>query len=218
MTPLGVPVTPDAPTARRWVLEELADPAYSRGESLLDRFVSWVLEQLAGMQGVGLPPRAALLVVVAVAVAVVLLALWVAGPVRGRLARRRVAREVLAGDDRRSAAALRAAADAAARAGDHSTAVAERFRAVVRGLEERGLLDERPGRTAHEAAQIAGRTLPDVADALARGGDRFDDVVYGERRASAEDDAAMRALDDAVRAARPARTDAVAAAAPGGGS
>lgn len=215
MTPLGVPVTPDAPTARRWVLEELADPAYSSGETLLDRFLAWVLDQLDGLQGVGLPPAAGLLVVVAVVVAVVLVALWVAGPVRGRMTRRRSTSAVLAGDDRRSAAELRAAADAASRAGDHSTAVAERFRAVVRGLEERGLLDERPGRTAHEAAGLAGRALPDVADGLARGGDLFDDVVYGERRASAADDARVRELDDAVRAARPARTD-LAAAAPGG--
>ncbi|WP_309135713.1 DUF4129 domain-containing protein [Cellulomonas sp.] len=204
MTASGVPVTPDAPTARRWLVEELADPVYSRDESLLDRFLAWVVEQLDGLQGVGLPPRAGLLVVVAVAVAVVLVALWVAGPVRGRVTARRRAHAVLAGDDRRSAADLRQAADAAAAAGDHSTAVAERFRAVVRDLEERGLLDERPGRTAHEAASLAGRALPDVAEDLRRGGDLFDEVVYGERRAGAGDDERMRALDDAVRAASPA--------------
>lgn len=202
MTPLGVPVEPDAATARRWVLEELADPAYSRDESLLDRFIAWVTEQLQGLEGVGLPPLGALAVVVGVAVVVVLLALWVAGPVRGRVATRRRARAVLAADDRRSADDVRAAADAAAAAGDWSTAVAERFRAVVRGLEERGVLDERPGRTAHEAAGLAARALPGVAAELAHGGDRFDDVVYGERAATADDDRRMRALDDAVRAAR----------------
>jgi len=74
---------------------------------------------------------------------------------------------------------------------------------VVRDLEERGLLDERPGRTAHEAARLAGAALPSVAELLARGGDLFDDVVYGDRDATADDDATMRALDAAVRAARP---------------
>ncbi|TGY76209.1 DUF4129 domain-containing protein, partial [Cellulomonas shaoxiangyii] len=202
MRPLEVPVRPDAPTARRWVLEELADPAYSREESLLDRFLAWVAEQLEGLQGVGLPPAGALAVVVGVAVVVVLLALWIAGPVRGGLTTRRRARAVLAADDRRSADDLRAAADAAAAAGDWPTAVAERFRAVVRSLEERGVLDERPGRTAHEAAGLAARRLPGAADVLARGGDRFDDVVYGHRSATPDDDRLMRDLDDAVRAAR----------------
>lgn len=216
MTLPAVPVGPDAPTARRWVLEELADPAYSRDESLLDRFVGWVTEQLGGLQGVGLPPLGALAVVVGVAVVVVLLALWIAGPVRGRVTTRRRAQAVLAADDRRSADDLRAAADAAAAAGDWPTAVADRFRAVVRGLEERGVLDERPGRTAHEAAGLAGRALPAVADALARGGDRFDDVVYGHRTATPDDDARLRALDDAVRSARVG--GAPVGAAPGAGA
>ncbi|MFC8191152.1 DUF4129 domain-containing protein [Cellulomonas sp. NPDC057328] len=211
-----VPVRPDAPTARRWVLEELADPAYSRQESLLDRFLGWVGEQLANMQVVGMPPLGALALVVGVAVVVVAIALWVAGPVRGRVATRRRAQAVLAADDRRTADDLRAAADAAATAGDWAAAVAERFRAVVRALEERGVLDERPGRTAHEAAGLAARALPAVAGDLALGGDRFDDVVYGHRGATPEDDRRMRDVDAAVRAARVGRVPAaVGAGGPG---
>ncbi|UUI70482.1 DUF4129 domain-containing protein [Cellulomonas xiejunii] len=198
----GVPVEPDAAEARRWLREELLDPAYHRPESLLQRVLAWLVEQLDSMPSLGMSNRTALLVVVGVVLLVVLVALRIAGPVRATARRRRVG--VLHADDRRTAAELRDAADAAARAGTWSLAVADRYRAVVRDLEERGLLDERPGRTAHEAARVAAVALPQHADLLRDGGDLFDDVVYGERTATADDDAAVRALDDAVRAARPA--------------
>jgi hypothetical protein len=109
---------------------------------------------------------------------------------------------VLGHDDRRTAAQLRSAADAAAAGGDYSLAVAERFRAIVRDLEERAVLDERPGRTALEVSAEAGRVLLTAARALADGAELFDDVVYGQRPATAADDAAMRAADQQVRAAR----------------
>jgi hypothetical protein len=103
----------------------------------------------------------------------------------------------------RSAAEHRAAADAAAAQGDWAEAVRERLRAVVRDLEERGLLDVRPGRTADEAAVLGGQVLPDVAADLRTAARVFDDVWYGGRTATADSDAQLRAVDDAVRAARP---------------
>ncbi|SFK06750.1 DUF4129 domain-containing protein [Cellulomonas sp. KH9] len=202
----GVPVEPDAAEARRWVRGELLDPAYHRQETLLERVLRWFAELLDGLPDVGMSGRTVLLVAVGVVLVVVVVALVVAGPVRAGARRRRTA--VLSADDRRTAAQLRDAADAAAQAGDWSTAVADRYRAVVRDLEERGLLDDRPGRTAHEAARLAGAALPPHAGALARGGDLFDAVVYGDRPAAAPDDAAMRELDAAVRAARPVAVDA----------
>lgn len=204
------PVLPDAPTARRWAVEELADPAYHRQESLLLRLVRWILEQFDGLPALGVDPRVAALVVVGVLALGVLVALWVAGPVRR--SRRVGARSVLAHDDRRGAAQLRAAADAAAATGDWSLAVAERFRAVVRDLEERAVLDERPGRTALEVAAEAGTVLPSVAADLRAAADAFDDVVYGQREAGAEHDAMLRAVDQRVRAAR--RTAPAAVVAP----
>ena len=195
------PVTPDASTARQWAVDELADPAYHRSENLLVRLFRWLAEQFQGLPALGMPPAVAALLVVGVLAVVVLVALWVAGPVRRA---RRVARErtVLGRDDRRTAAQLRSAADAAAGAGEWSLAVAERFRAVVRDLEERAVLDERPGRTALEVSADGGRMLPSAARALADGAELFDDVVYGQRAAAADDDAAMRGVDQQVRAAR----------------
>ncbi|CAL8972229.1 MAG: hypothetical protein BGO38_13085 [Cellulomonas sp. 73-145] len=194
------PVRPDGPTAQRWAREELLDPVYHQQQSLLSRFLSWLGHLFSGMHGAALPPRGALLAA-AVGLAVLVVAgLWVTGPVRR--SRRTRPEAVLAAADGRTAAELRAAADAAAVAGDFSTAVAERFRSLARGLEERAVLDERPGRTADEVARDAGEVLSAVATDLLRAGRLFDDVVYGGRTARRADDDELRATDDAVRAAR----------------
>ncbi|HCA84735.1 MAG TPA: hypothetical protein DEQ61_04090, partial [Streptomyces sp.] len=78
-----------------------------------------------------------------------------------------------------------------------------RMRALVRSLEERALLDPRPGRTADEAAAEAGRPLPAHADRLRAAARDFDDVVYGGRHATAETYARLRELDVELQQARP---------------
>jgi hypothetical protein len=103
----------------------------------------------------------------------------------------------------RTAAEHRAAADAHSAAGRWADAVRERLRAVIRSLEERGVLDERPGRTADEAATDAGAVLPSSAAELRRAARHFDEVWYGGRTAGPESDALLRGLDERVRAARP---------------
>ncbi|MGN8246005.1 DUF4129 domain-containing protein [Cellulomonas soli] len=205
----GVPVDPDAPTARRWASDELARAEYHQGKSLLQRLLDWIGQQFDGLPSVGLPPWQAALVVVGVLVVVVLVALWITGPVRLSRARR-AGVELLGHDDERTAAELRAAADAAAARGEHGLAVLERFRAVVRSLEERALLEARPGRTAHEVADEAGRRLPEAAADLVRAGHLFDDVAYGGLEVGAEQDEWLRALDSRVRDLRPARPGAQA--------
>lgn len=208
--PFEPPVQPDAPTAREWARRELLDPVYHQQDSILQRILRWVSDELDDLQIGGLSHGSAALAIIAVVVVVVLVALWVAGPVR----RARAAgddRAVLGAADARTAAQLRAAADAAAAAADWSLAVAERFRAIVRGLEERVLLDERPGRTADEAASDGGRTLPTVAAELRTAAGIFDDVVYGARPAGPAQDEVLRRVDDAVREARAVPTTAVPA-------
>lgn len=103
----------------------------------------------------------------------------------------------------RSAAEHRAAAEEHAAAGRWSPAVRERMRAIVRALEERALLDPRPGRTATEAAAEAARALPDLGPRLHDGAALFDAVAYGDRPATADDHARLAALDDAQRRATP---------------
>jgi hypothetical protein len=199
---IDVPVTPDAPTARRWAIEELQDPAYREAPSLLSRFLEWLGSLFEGASfGAGLSPALVAGAVVVVLAVVLAIAFRVAGPVRlGRGAQQSV---VVLGDDARSAAQLREAADAAAARGDWSAAVLDRFRALVRALEERALLDERPGRTADEAADAAGALMPARADGLRRAARLFDDVCYGKVAVDARADAWLRELDAEIAAARP---------------
>jgi hypothetical protein len=203
----GVPVDLGRDDARERARLELADPAYNAEPPLLQRIVEWVLELVGelfarttgALSGpVGLAVLLALLALVAVVV------LRRTGPP----ARRALTAGSLFAARRRSAAEHRAEADAAAARGDWRVAVVERFRAVVAGLEERGVIDPRPGRTADEAAADAGAVLPAVADDLGAGARLFDAVHYGNRPATADDDAALRRLDDAARAARPRHSPA----------
>jgi hypothetical protein len=199
---VGVPVDPDRETAHRWMVEELSRPEYATEPSLLERLVTWFLGLFDGMPAFVGPPWQVAAILVGATVVIVLIAWRVTGPVR--LARRATrASAVVLGDDTRTAAELRAAADAAAGRGDWSTAVVERFRAVVRGLEERVVLDELPGRTAQEAADAAAQRLPATADALRRAARLFDDVCYGTLPASPDDDAFLRALDQHAGSVRP---------------
>ncbi|WP_182111725.1 MULTISPECIES: DUF4129 domain-containing protein [unclassified Actinotalea] len=200
----GIPVDPDAETARDWLRRELADPIYHQRPSLLQRAWEWLLEQLDGMEVAlsGMDSRAAALLVVGVVVVGGLIALLVAGPVRRARRGRRESVDAF-GDDQRSAVELRAAADAAAAQGRWSEAVLDRFRAVLRSLEDRTVLEPRPGRTAHEGAVAAAHRLPTCGDDLVRASRLFDDVCYGDVAATGEDDAWLRDLDRRVAATRP---------------
>jgi hypothetical protein len=98
----------------------------------------------------------------------------------------------------RDAAEYRTASARAAAAGDFHGAVLDRFRAIVRTLEQRGVLDERPGRTADEAAAEAGSVRPELALGLRRGAGAFDEVAYGGRPGHREVYEALVRLDEAV--------------------
>lgn len=198
------PVEPGRELARQWARRELSDPVYAKARpGPVRRLIEWVIERLQGVHGpsswaldwrTGL---ALLLLVAALVTAVVLL-----GTGRLRGPGRRARSEAVFAGRALDAAAHRALADQAAAAGRWADAVRERFRAVVRGLEERVVLDERPGRTADEAAAEAAAALPGLAAELADGARLFDDVCYGDRTATAEHAERLRRLDEAVRSAR----------------
>ena len=65
------------------------------------------------------------------------------------------------------------------------------------------IIEQRPGRTAQEAAADAGVRLPAHSAALRSGADLFDGVEYGDRTATPDDDATLRTLDAEIGAARP---------------
>ncbi|MEU0542410.1 DUF4129 domain-containing protein [Nocardia sp. NPDC005978] len=94
------------------------------------------------------------------------------------------------------AAAHLAAAEDAARRADFGTALRERYRAVTRGLEQRGILEEQRARTAGETARAASAAVPEDAAELPWAAHSFDEVVYGGRPAG---EAEYRRLAEADR-------------------
>lgn len=203
-----VPVVPDADEAQRWARRELADPIYHERESIADAVLRWIMERLAELNDAvsGVDGRAAALVLGGLALVAVVVVLLVVGPVRRSRARGDSAQVLV--DDTRTAAQMRADADRAAADGRWRDAVLDRFRAVLRSLEERAVLDERPGRTAHEAAVDGAAALPAVGDALHTASRLFDDVAYGDVEPAAQDDAWLRELDATVQRTRPQRATA----------
>ncbi|MBI1377089.1 MAG: DUF4129 domain-containing protein [Frankiales bacterium] len=190
--------------AQRLARLELAKPEYHTGdESWVQRAFRWVLDRISQLLDVagGTSPLGWFgvlgLLVVAVLVVVV---------VRRRIGslRRSGGGETSFDLRGRRAADLRAEAERFAAAGAWAEAVRARLRAIVRDVEERDLIDARPGRTADEVATDAGRALPAVAGDLRAAARLFDDVWYGGRPADADGYARMVAVDDAVRRARPA--------------
>lgn len=192
-------LTPDADEARRWAEEELGKAIYDDSPTLVERIIDWfghLLDRLGELGGSAPPALVPVLVVLLVAV-VVAVALLLGGRVRRRRVRAAAASAALF-DGTRSAAELTARADAAARRRDYATAVVERFRAIIRDLDERAVLEDRPGLTAHEAVLAAGAALPDAAVGLARGGRLFDDARYGHAVPDQSADAELRALAEHV--------------------
>ena len=200
----SVPVELGRDEAAQLAREELAKQIYrDAGPGLVERLVRWLLEQagrlLDGAAGVSPGGYAGLVVVLLLVAAAVVAVRLKVGPLGRRAARE----EALFVGRTRTAAQHRAAADAHAATGAWAEAVRERLRAVVRSLEERAVLDERPGRTADEAAAEAGRALPSCAAGLRSAAVLFDEVWYGGRPAGPESYAALRDLDARVQAARP---------------
>ncbi|MGI6874167.1 DUF4129 domain-containing protein [Amycolatopsis sp. 3B14] len=199
-----VPVVVDADDARRAAEAELSDPAYALAQpSWFDRAIGWLAERVADLfnGAAGLVPGGGfgVLVLIAVLVLVIVVVRLRVGPL-ARSARRPAA---VFADRSRTAQDYRDAAERASAAGELDAAVRDRFRAVVRTLEERGVLDERAGRTADEAAREAGRPLPSAREALRQGAELFDAVHYGGRPATAEGYQRLAELDELVRRTRP---------------
>lgn len=205
------PLTPSADEAREWAEAELAKAIYNDEPTLLERLLNWLAELwrelMSWNESVG--PVVLPLVVLAVAVLIVAAALLIGGPIRRRRARQQGTSAAVLDGDERTSGELRSAAEAAAAAGNHSLAVLERFRAIVRSLDERVVLEDRAGRTAHEAATEAGHGLPDSAPDLLRASGLFDAVCYGDLQAEPADYDQVVAVDEAVAAARPVRLAAM---------
>ncbi|MFJ7593277.1 DUF4129 domain-containing protein [Streptomyces sp. NPDC097617] len=201
------PVTTPRDPAREAAEHELSKPMYHENDpSLMDRALRKFFGRLDDMLGAasGATPGGGFgLLVILLLVLLAVGALWWRLGTPGRVA---TGAGVLFDRGIRSAADHRTAAGAHADAGRWTEAVQERMRAVVRSLEERTLLDPRPGRTADEAAAEAAVSLPDHAADLRAAARAFDDVTYGGRTADAGTYARLRTLDLALDRAKPQLT------------
>lgn len=206
MRPFTVPVEPDAPEAREWLLDELSKPVYEQAnpnwfDTATQALWDWINSLFA--EGFGGPPVLTLVLLGLLIVGGLALAFVIFGA--PRLNRRSAASGAVFGErDERDASSLRKAANEAAAAGDWTVAVEEMFRAIARGLSERAVLTASPGTTAHEIAERAVPAFPVLAEAIRRAARAFDDVRYlgGEGSADRFDEVAR--LERNLRSARPA--------------
>ncbi|MFI9755962.1 DUF4129 domain-containing protein [Streptomyces collinus] len=209
------PLTTPRDPAREAAGRELSKRMYHENDPslfqrALDAFWDW-LGKLLNAASTATPGGTLGLVVVILAVIAVLAALWW----RLGTPRRQPTSSATLFDDRpRSAADHRATAEAHAAQGHWNQAVQERMRALVRALEERALLDVRPGRTADEAAAEAGRALPAHTDRLRTAARDFDDVTYGGRSATEQSYHRIAELDRDLERTKPQLATSSATTAP----
>lgn len=191
------PITRDA--AQAAARSEVAKGAYHRNDpSLVNRGLSWLLKRLVKLldatsrhapgHAIGL-----LLIVVIVAAVIVLIAARV-----GVLRRTPRVSDAIFGIEETTAGEHRSRAERFAAEGNWAEAIRERLRAIARELEQRGVLDPRPGRTAAELSREAGEQLPAVAGDLRTATSVFDAVWYGNRAATASDEQLLHALDSTI--------------------
>ena len=194
---------PTPPEARDWLERELHGSDYQ--DPWLDSVIRWILDQLrtlldnAGdLAGRGLSP----VITVLVAVVVIALLVWVLPRVRRESVVIRGGGAVLQ-DQTITARAYRALAAEALRDGRFDDAALDGFRAIAKDMSNRTLLDDAPGRTAHEVSLALAQPFSGHADRLARAADVFDSVRYGHRRATADKAGEVQHLDTELVKTRP---------------
>jgi Domain of unknown function (DUF4129) len=203
----------DREAAHEAAQRELAKPIYPKA-SWTDRLSEWLddLFYRLVMEGSKVPGGwftvSVLLIILAVAVVVAV-----------RIARRtmrtnRGGDHALFDSHELSAAQHRATAEQYAAAGNWAAAIRHRLRAVARQLEEDGVLNPVPGRTATELAKDAGAELAALADEFHQAADAFNDVTYGERPGTEPGYRLIADLDDHLRTRGAASASTASAPAP----
>lgn len=209
--PVYIPRVP----AREAAQDELSREIYHQDDpSVFTRAFDWLITRFGELldRATGVAPGGAygLAVVLVLAVALLIVLRLKLGPLRTAATDRR--NGLFTAATPRTADEYRASADAHAARGAWDAAVQDRVRAIVRALEERAVLDPRPGRTAAEAAGEAGLRLPALAGPLLTAALMFDDVRYGGRPGTEKMDRVLRDLDRRCAATRPVHEPAPVAA------
>ncbi len=188
----------DRDAAHEAAKHELAKPIYPKA-SLTDRLSEWLDDLIyrIAKEGSSMPGGW-------FTISVLLILLVVAIVVAVRIARRtmrtnRGGEHALFDTHDLSAAQHRATAEHHAKEGNWATAIRHRLRAVARQLEEDGVLNPVPGRTATELAKDAGEAVAGLAGELVQAAEAFNDVTYGERPGTEPAYRMIADLDDHLR-------------------
>jgi len=194
---------PSPAEARRWLSDELNRSSYQ--DPWLSSAVRWILDKLSQLlDGINNLANGGLSPIITVLVALLAIALlvWVLPRVRRESAAARPDMAVL--DDPTIAASTHRSRAARALAdGRHDDALLDGFRAIAKDMSDRTLLNDAPGRTAHEVSLELARPFPDHISRLAQAANDFDAVRYGHRRATAEQAARVQRLDADLVKTRP---------------
>lgn len=196
----------DRDQARQLLHDELSGTEYQRQftgpvREAIDDFLRWLQEDALDFGIVNVPAGPLVLVLLLAAAVVVILLV-----VRPRLQRSGSAEQQVDIAVDVTADQLRHRAEQHALGGHYDDAARDRFRALVRGAEERGLLRSAEGRTATElAGQLAG-LYGGHADQLYRAAELFNRSRYGSTPLNAQHYQQLRALDTELLAAEPVGT------------
>ena len=197
---MSPPLDPPNDEARRWLAEELSKNKYDTPWSLLDWLQNLIDRLLPNQQGgLGIPGW----VIPAVTVLVLVLAVILVLRAGSTQYRRPSKRGALVDDPMLTAADYRRLSAKAEAAEDWDTVALQSFRALAVHATERTLLDEAPGRTAHEVALELAPVFPAFEKELSAAADVFDVVRYAGRSTTRAAALATRRLDDDTRLAKP---------------
>lgn len=191
------PLDPSPGEARSLLERELVRPEYHH-RNLLQQVLDWV-DRFVG-RSIDAASHAPPLSTFAAMVVLLLLALglgWLLSRARRTARTTEQRRTVLTGESV-TAAQLRARAEAALAEGRNADAVVEGFRALAVRQVERGVLDDRPGATAHEVALAIGEVHADQRDRVGGSAALFEAVLYGDRPATSAQASGVLELDDAL--------------------
>lgn len=185
--------------ARQAAKDELAKRGYHTNDpSAVERAADWLIHKLSHLLDVAAQHSPGnnmglLVIVVGVAAIATVVIMRI-----GRVRRTTKLAQPLLGATIETAADHRRRAQTYAAQEQWAQAVREWLRAVARELEERGVLDPRPGRTAAELCADTAVELPALSADLRRAAATFDAIWYGGRTAKPDDEQLLRALDRRV--------------------
>lgn len=185
MIPAGPPPL-DPDEARSRILEELAKAEYDNSPGFVDwllgKIEQWYSDLVAGIDGSSAAQAGIAVLLLLALLVVAFLVLRRTGMIR-RSHSLAVAPELDA-DPVLTAAELREASRSSITSGRFDDGAVLALRSLVRDLDQRTLLDVSAGLTAHEAADRAAFSYPDLRGRLQRGATAFDTAAYSPRHAT----------------------------------